>query len=1029
MIKKFIAFGVNKPVLNHLFLIFLLVLSIFSYNKIPKEIFPSTLLDSIVITGGYPGTSPDVLDKMAVADIEDGIRNLSDIDSIDSTIKNGFFMIKVDLKQGADKIDTLNRIKDIIANKRRDLPSDMDEPVAKILTKSFPLITVTISSKKASQKELLDMAKKIKNDLYEKVPNLSDISIRGDADSELVFELNYKKILAYGLNEDSVIRAISGFSSIFPIGVIKQVGDHLFVSTINGEKDIKKIRDTLLSINGKKIRLKDIANLSFKLSDLSEVSHFNGKPNVAINIKKSEQGDAIKLVKKIKSLLKSYKKIYKGYDFDTYTDTSIWIRNRLNVVISNIIFGLILVVLSIYIFVSGRIAFVVGIGIPVSFMMGLIATDLFGYSLNMLSLLGALMALGMLVDEAIVVAENIYRHLENGDDSKSAAINGAAEVFPAVLTSTSTTIFAFLPLLIVSGEMGLFIRIIPVMITILLLSSLFEAFFFLPLHAKDFLKAHSTKDRTKKLWDAVNGLYMKIMTISIRYRKTTLMLFLVPILSLTFYLLKHSKFQLFPDFDNTQIFIKGKVNINNDLYQTQKLVTNIENILLKKLPKADVASVTSISGMKLDNKFRPDIADNNFQIFVNLHERKPENFFDKYINPYLSPEYDGSDMKRSHSAREIAKMIKKITNNLAKDKRYEEFSVIVPSAGIVKSDIDIAFSGPTNKLRIALDMIEKKMAKIDGVFNVSDDLNGGERELKLRVNEYGKSLGFNEVILSSLLREYFQKSEIGKMFKDGKLIKLKALVKGKDDAKTFKNFLVNIPGQIKSVRLSEIADFIYKPNYSEIYKENGKRIRSVYGSLDKKKITSAEFLKKVKPVLEKIKALGVGIDIKGEHKSDKQIQKEMGEAAVIALFLIFIALVWMFDSAVLSLIVLSTIPLSVLGVLVGNHIMGFNLTMPGLLGLVGLSGVVVNDGIIMIDFIDKKRKLEEVVKLATLRLRPIFLTSLTTVLGLMTLMFFASGQSVILQPMAIAIGFGVAWATVLNLFYVPVLYSVIYKVK
>ncbi len=1029
MIKKFIAFGVDKPILNHIFLIFLLVLSIFSYNKIPKEIFPPSVLDSIMITGAYPGASPDILDKMAVKNIEDDIRNLSNIEDISTTIKNGYFMIKVDLAKGAKPEETLNDIKDIITNQRRNLPADMDEPTAKILTKSFPLITVTVSSKTASRKELLDMADKLKNRLSQ-IQNLSDISIRGDADLELVFEINDKKAQAYGIDKNAFISAISNISSIFPIGLIKAKGDHLYLSTINGKKDIDKIKNSIVVVGGKRVRIKDIADVSFKLSDLNEVSHFNGKPNIAINIKKSESGNAIALVKKIKSLLKEYKKRYKDYDFDTYTDTSVWIRNRLNIVISNIIFGLILVSLSVYIFVSGRIAFVVGIGIPVSFMIGLIATNLLGYSLNMLSLLGALMALGMLVDEAIVVAENIYRHLENGDDSRSAAINGAAEMFPAVLTATSTTIFAFLPLLIVSGEMGVFIKIIPIMISILLLSSLFEAFFFLPLHAKDFLKAHKQKDRTKKFWDFSKKLYAKYMRLALEYKKSTLALFLIPTIALTVVLAKNSKFQLFPRFDNTQIFVKGKVDINNDLFQTQKLVTEVEKILLKKLPKGDVASITSITGMKLDNKFRPDIAENNFQIFINLHERKPENFFDRYINPYLSPEFDDSDMQRTHNAYEIAKKVKLLTAEISKNREYKEFSVEVPKAGIVKSDIELALSGKDDKtIKKAIDIIEAKMRKIKGVFNISDDMIAGERELKFRVNGYGESLGFNEGLISSELKRFFQKMEIGKMFKDNELIKIKSEVIDKDNYNKIKNFTIEIPGSNKEVKLKEVVDFIFKPSYAEIYKDNGKRIRTIFGSLNKDILTSAEFLKKIKPIFEKIRAMGVGIDVKGEQKSNRQIQKEMAEAGIIAIFLIFIALVWMFNSAILSLVVLSTIPLSVLGVLVGNLIMGMHMTMPGLLGLVGLSGVVVNDGIIMIDFIKNSRKKEQIAYLASLRLRPISLTSITTVLGLTTLMFFASGQSVILQPMAIALGFGVAWATALNLFYVPILYSVIYRVK
>ncbi len=1028
MIKKFIAFSIDRPILNHIFLIFLLILSIFSYNKIPKEIFPSSTLDAIIITGSYAGASPDILDKLVVTNIEDGIKNLSGVSDIVTTIKNGFFSIKVDLKSGTQVVDMLNDVKDVISNQRRYLPSDMNEPTARILKKSFPLITVAISSKTASRKNMLDLAKNLKNKLFE-IPNLNNISIRGNADTELVFDINNQKLLAYGLNQSSVISALSELSSIFPIGTIKQKGNHLYVSTINGEKKLNDIKNSIIDINGKKIRIKDIAKVSFKLSDLNEVSHFNGNPNISINIQKAKNGDAIKLVKKIKNLLKVYKKQYKNYDFNTYADTSVWIRNRLNVVISNIIFGIIMVMLAVYIFVNGRIAFVVGIGIPVSFMIGLIATKMLGYSLNMLSLLGVLMALGMLVDEAIVVSENIYRHLENGDDSKTAAIKGASEMFPAVLTSTSTTIFAFLPLLLMSGEMGAFIKIVPIMISVLLLSSLFEAFFFLPLHAKDFLKVHKQKDRTKRFWNFSKKIYAKIMLISLKNKKTALMIFLIPTVFLTFYLVKYSKFQLFPDFDTTQIFIKGKVNVNNNLLQTQKLVTKVEKILLKKLSKNDVASITSITGMELDNKFRPDIAENNFQIFVNLHERKPSNFFNKYINPYLSPEYDNSDMKRTHSAREIAKVIKKITKNIAKNKSYEEFNIVVPQAGIIKSDIEISLAGKTDNIKKAIKLIEQKMNKIDGVFNVSDDMLTGERELKLRVNKYGQSLGFNEAIISSILRDFFQKREIGQMFKDGDLIKIKSEMINKDNFSKIKNFIIDIPKTNKRVRLKEVVDFIFKPSYTEIFKDNGERIRTVYGSLNKKKLTSSEFLRNMQTTFKKVKKLGVKIYIKGEQKSDNQIQKEMAEAGIIAIFLIFIALVWMFNSAILSLIVLSTIPLSILGVYIGNIILGLNMTMPGLLGLVGLSGVVVNDGIVMIDFIKNNKDLHKIAVLSSMRLRPIFLTSITTVLGLITLMFFPSGQSVILQPMAVALGFGVAWSTILNLFYVPILYSVIYRVK
>ena len=1024
MIKSFIKFAVDKSILNHIFLVFLFVMSIFAYQSIPKEIFPPSNLDSISITGGYVGTSPDVLDKIAVKAIEDDIANLNGIDRIESSIRNGFFSIIVYLKSGVERGEILDDVKDVISSNKKDLPSDMDEPIAKIMQMDYPLISIAIASENASKEQMLKVSNELKSRLS-KIEDLSDITIRGDADKELLFKIDHEKLRAYGIGALEFASALSNLSEVFPVGVIKQRGEHLFVSTLGGEEDVEKLNNTIISVGGKRVYLKDVARAEFTYSDAEQLSHFNGKPNLSISINKSKNGNAIALVKEIKKILNEYETKYKNFTFQTYSDSSIWIRNRLNTVISNIIFGLVLVGISVWIFVSGRIAFVVSLGIPVSFMMGLIWMELMGYSLNMLSLLGALIALGMLVDEAIVVAENIYRHLENKDSPRVAAINGATEMFPAVLTATATTIFAFLPLLIMSGEVGVFMRMLPIMISILLVSSLFEAFYFLPLHAKDFLKVKKKTKKNESLWFVLNGIYAKILNFLIRYKKSVLALFLVVTLPLITLMLKNSKFQLFPDFDTTQIYISGKVDINNELKDTQKIVNKIEKILLEKLSKDEINSIASVSGFMLDAKYKPHLGENNFHIFIDLRDRKPENFFNKYINPYLSPEYDDSNMKRDRSATEILDEIKQLTHDLANSKEFEEFRAIVPGAGIVGNDVEIALSGDEELIKKAITKLDTKMKEFDGVYNIDNDLKPGKKELKLKVNHYGQLLGFNEKYISSLLRPYFFKAEISKMFYNGELIKIRSQDRLKDTYEALKNFYVTIPNSRKKISLSEVVDFEFKDGYADIYKDNGVRVSSVFASLDKSKITSSELLEKLKPTLEEFKKDGLEVYIKGEEKENKKIQKEMAEAGVIALFLIFLALIWMFDSILLSVILLTTIPLSLLGVLAGHFFMGINLTMPGLLGIVGLSGVVVNDGIIIMDFIKKATNIDEIVKFATRRLRPIMLTSITTILGLSSLIFFASGQAVILQPMAISLGFGLAFATILNLFYLPVLYTLI----
>ena len=990
-------------------------------------------MDKVIISGGYSGTSADVLDKMVVKTIEDDLQNIDELETIKTTIKNGSFSILVDIKTGSDNISVLNDVKDIVNSVKKDLPADMAEPIAKIRLHNFPLVLIALAGDK-TKKELLQRADELKTELS-KFKDLSEISIRGDAEDELVIRINEQKLLAFGLQPSLAIASLRNISSIFPIGTIKERGSHLYISTYNGEKTKENIESTIISVGGYRVRIGDIADVSFKLSDESELSHYNGVRNVSINISKSENGNSIELVKEIRKLLKKSSEKNPELQYEIYTDTSIWIKNRLNTVFANIAFGLMLVFIAMLIFINRGIATVVAIGIPVSFMIGLITTELMGDSINMLSLLGALIALGMLVDEAIVVAENIYRHLEEGMERREAAIVGATEMFPAVLTATLTTVFAFLPMLLLSGEMGMFIKIIPIMITVLLLSSLFEAFYFLPLHAHDFLKVAHDESFTKKIWKKLSCWHNTALHFVFRRKWVSLIVIVVTILSLTTVLIKNSKFQLFPDFDTTQIYVYGKVNINSELEDTEAIITNLEKKLLKNIKSEDVSSITSVIGFTLDAKNVAETGEHLFHIFIDLHERAPTNIFDMYISPYLSIEYNPEALKRQRSAKEIAVDVEALVEPFRKlkdkdDLVYEELIVRVPGAGVVASDIEISISSSSEqKAKEGVEILEKALASINGVNNISNDANLGEKELKLRVNEYGQQLGFNEELISSELRSYYLKGEYGKMFNESGLVRVKIESEINEKIDSIKSIEVQIPTTNQYVLLSDVCDFIMLQSFVALKKEDGVRIRTVVASLDKKVQTSAEVMKKLDSTFKKLKNDGYNIDVKGEEKENNKNKKEMMRSAVIAIFLIFITLVWLFDSIKKSLIVISTIPLVLLGVFFGHMVMGINLTMPGMIGIVGLAGVVVNDGLIVVNFIKHVKDTEELMQRAQTRLRPILLTSLTTVLGLSTLIFFASGQAMILQPMAISLGFGIAWATVLNLIYVPLLYAVVFKIK
>ncbi|RLA78968.1 MAG: AcrB/AcrD/AcrF family protein, partial [Epsilonproteobacteria bacterium] len=868
MIKKFITFAVDKPIINHILMVFMLLLSVFAYKDIPKEIFPPSVLDQIHITGAYHGASADVLDKMVVKSLEDDIKTISEIKNIDTVIQNGFFSIRADVKPGSDNQLVLSDVKDVIANVRRDLPADMDEPIAKITIHDFPLLLIAISGD-VPTKRLLEISENLKSRLSS-YKDLSNITIRGDADDEVLVEINSEKLTAYGLSKESVYKAISTLSSIFPIGTIEQKGNHLYISTINGEKSVESLESTLITVSSKRVRLGDIAKVSFGLSDSSEISHFNGLRNISINVNKTKEGNAIALSRDIKEMLKGVQKEYSDVVLEVYTDTSIWIKNRLNLVSSNILFGLILVFLALFMSVNYKIALVVGVGIPASFMITLIAADMIGYSLNMLTLLGALIALGMLVDEAIVVAENIYRHIEMGKSPREASIDGAMEMFPAVLTATLTTVFAFLPLLILSGEMGMFMKVLPVMISILLVSSLFEAFYFLPLHAKELfsIKNTQTEHSRNNFWIKLDLIYEKILEVFLRRKKSSLILLVMFIVLSTAGMLSLTKFKLFPEFDSTQIYLNGKIDVNSKLEDTEKRVTQIEKRLLEYYKEnggeGEVSSITSVIGILFNSDQTFDTGENLFHIFINLHEKAPENFFDTYLNPIFSLEYDGTDMIREHKAQDFAKVTQESVLEEFKnmtlpngEKIFSDINIFVPQTGIVGHDIEIGLNVVDENIQLkAIAELKSELASIAGVFDVTDNAREGVKELKLRVNEYGQMLGFSEAYVTSHLKGTFLKGEYAKMFDDKGLMRLRIEDPNKDEDLNIKSVKLTTPDGQYVVKLDEICDFVYKKSYVKIYKEDASRVRTVIARVESKTILATEVMDKIEPLLAKFEKDG-----------------------------------------------------------------------------------------------------------------------------------------------------------------------------
>jgi len=541
-----------------------------AYHSIPKEMFPDMVQNTIVVKGGYAGSSTTTLDKMAVRDLEESLNSVNGILETETTIVPGSFSIVIKLADKADPGDTLNKVKDILSSISNNLPSDMREPTALISIHSHNLVRIATSSNTKSYGELINIVQDIKNQIA-KIDHISEVTITGDSDKEVRITIDPRRLEAYGLNPESVSAAVAALSYTFPVGEIEERENFVYVSTANGKTDENDWEDAILKIEDKFITLGSIAKVQIFHPQESTIATYNGRATLSINVSKDPEGNAIEMAKELRSYIDRISSNYEGVTFDFFYDSSKRVKARLDTVISNLAFGLILVFLTMYYLINFRTALIVAMGVPFAFIIGLLFLYYQGSTINLVSLLGALIVIGIVVDDAIVVSENIQRHMDEGMEKEKAVLQGTKEMLLPVTLATVTTVIAFMPMLTLSAEIGRFIVLIPIVVIMVLIGSLIESFLFLPLHAKELLSP-SAKSRD---WSKVNDIYEVILHRLIRHKKLTLVLFLILVPLATFFAFKSMNFQFFPRYDGDFVYISGN-------YVFLLLLRSKEYVLIRK---------------------------------------------------------------------------------------------------------------------------------------------------------------------------------------------------------------------------------------------------------------------------------------------------------------------------------------------------------------------------------------------------------------------------------------------------------------
>ena len=1007
--------------MNYMLFFLIIAVGVYSYIKIPKEIFPSFDLDMVSVTGSYSGASLDVMDKMAVKPLEEEIANIDGIKELTTIINPGRFNMILELEKGIDKYNTADKVKDALAIAKRDLPDDMNDPIVQVLEVKRDLLNIVITSDKLLLSDLKIEAQKLKEQLSS-IKYISEVEIYGDSDIFYDIELDTKKIRALGLSQDMVVTALSRLSFIFPLGELEDAKRGFFyLSTSNGKKSANAWQDTRISVDGKSLYLKDIATISKRYEDATTLYLMDTKTALNIVVKQDEKGNALRLREEIAKMLFKFQEKNQNIDTFIHNDRSEKIKDRLNIVISNILLGLIIISLLVAWLINTRMSFIIALGIPTSFLIGAFSLYLFGYSINMISLIGVLLALGIIVDDAIVVSENIQQYIEKGYEAKEAAILGAKEMAKPVIIASLTTLFAFIPALLISGKMGEVMKLIPIAVSVLVIASLIESFLFLPIHASHTLNA---KQKTRS-WEGANRFYNLVIHHLMRHKKGFLFTFIIVVPLLTIYSVKQSKFQMFPRFDSKTIHIALKADVNSSVESMNKILEHIQKDLYAQKDTFYLKHVSSVAGYRRDSASNSETYPYVGDITLELNKLKAQNIVDIYITPYLSFYYDKETRTRELKSSEIAKELKKFLQEQNYKERFNlrDLSVVQQKVGPIKADIKIGLISEDNPTIIkAMQQLQEKLQSIDGVITITDNIQFGIDEIKLHINSYGESLGVDESTLGKAISDLYLSRKISSTFNTEGLLEVKVQSLDKESLESLESLPILLKDG-RSVSLQEVVEFESLKSFEKVTKDNGVKNFYLFANIDPKIVTADEVLTTLEPMLQEIQKQGVKIVQKGEKEKRAELRDDMLSASALALVLILLAMLYLFNSFRESFMLLSVIPFSLLGVMLGHMLLGVNIGMPSLVGILGLAGVVINDGIIMIVTLKKATNIEEIYNLSAKRFRPIVLTSITTLVGLATLIFFPTGQAVIFQPLAIALGFGLAWGTILNLLYLPVLYT------
>lgn len=988
-------------------------------DGIKLEIFPTSDPDTVSVSVPLRGATPEDIELGVAVRIEEALQDLEGIDEISSSSVEGSTRVQIEIDSGYDARVLLDDIKSRV-DAINTFPADTEKPIISLNVRSFAVISVVVAGD-YSEDEIRVYAERVRDDLL-RIEGVTQVNLGSVRNYEIAIEASPDRLREFGVSLEDLSRAIRGSSVDLSAGNVRtEAGDVLIRSKGQAYRRVD-FESIVVKTNsdGSIVRVSDIATVLDGFEEESLRTRFNGKYAAFVNVSRVGSQSAIEISNAVKKYIEEKQdSMPVGMELDYWDDDAERLRERLGTMTSSAIQGSILVIILLSLFLRPAIAVWVFLGIPISFLGAFAAMYVFDISLNLMSAFGFIIVLGIVVDDAIVTGENVYSHLRSGSSGISAAIQGTKEVAIPVTFGILTTIAAFMPLAFIEGRLGQIFSPIPWIVIPVLIFSLIESKLVLPAHLKNIKlhendrKANGFQAWQRRFADGFEALIVKyykpVLQLALRNRYSTLAMF-VGVLTVMLMLITSGwmRFNAFPTlggdsaratltmpvgtpFEVTNRHAEKIVAMANELQEKytdpatgKSMITNI----LSSVGSIGRSNGSHLAGVQFETVARQD----------------------------LTIDFDVEAVNR-----EWRSMTGQIPGAESISFRASRFRAGDP--------IHLQFSGNSlETLSKVGDEVKAQLATFPGVFEIADSLSDGKEELQIELSPQGHLIGLTRNAIVD---------QVGSAFKG---LQAQRIQRGRDDIRVLVRFPLGERSTISSLNemlitapngrlipLANVADIKPGRGPSQITRINGYRVLNVTADVDKEANNMVVLLGEVRSYVDSllVKYPSVTYTLEGEQRRQAETFGSLGAGIAIVLFVIYCLLALPLKSYIQPVLVMSIIPFGIIGAVVGHWLMGVTLTMLSMLGLMALTGVVINDSLVLVDYINRRHRdtgeslLSAVERAGVVRFRPVMLTSLTTFFGLLPLLMEKSSSGQFLVPMAISLGFGILFATVITLILIP----------